>query len=40
MVKDSVYKICIVPTALHESGARSYYGLKSVGINIIEPMAL
>ena len=39
MVKDSLYKICIVPTALHESGARSCYGLKSVGIKKIEPMA-
>jgi hypothetical protein len=40
MVKDSVNKICIVPTALHVSGARRCYGLKSVGINKIEPMAL
>jgi hypothetical protein len=40
MVKDSVYKICIVPTALYTSGVISCYGLKSVGINKIEPMAL
>ena len=40
MVKDSVYKICTVPTALHKSGARICYGLKSVGINKIEPRAL
>jgi hypothetical protein len=32
MVKYSVYKICILPMALYMSGARNYYGLKSVGI--------